>query len=222
MTRGRKNTGRKGLVEQIFRGNTIFLTSTVAGASLQRVVGLHPRNLQDDRAIEQADIYECFRFIKFSVQAMGANNNGIVVSYRPGLTVDSTPVNVEQVSTADRMVCTLPDQTFPARLRLRAPELRGEKEYYGTTDTTDLPGAFFISSFSTAGATVATDVQLIFRYVIAFYGPVDPAITYRRMAARYGALPLALPDSSSDSEEIVVTRRKSKHKEQPLPKHASA
>ncbi len=177
-TRG--NMNRPPVVEK-FYGHTLFLTSTNAGATAQRVVGMHPRNMQDDRLLLMADMYETYAIQNFRVRYMGHSNNGLIVAYRPGLTIDATPVNAEQVSVSDRMKISFCDQTVPVTLNLSPGMLHGEKDYYGTTDTTDQPGALFISAFSTAGATVAADFQLWFSYEYVFYGRVDPAVTKARI-----------------------------------------
>ncbi len=209
-SRKRRSNKNKPVVERVW-GNNLFLTSTNAGASPQRVIGLHPRNLQDDRLLMQADIYETYRIEKITIEFLGNPGDGLVVAYRPGTTVDATPINVEQVSTMDCVAKTWPDQTVPTALVLNRAELRGEKDFYGTTDTSDLPGAIFVSSFSSAGATTAADVQLFIRYEYGFYGRVDPSITRARIIADLGSSirtteVVLIDDSSSDGDEVAAAR----------------
>ncbi len=183
MTRGRsgRSAGNHAPSVQKMWGHVLFLSDTVVGSSLQRVVGVHPRNMQDDRLIAYADMFEGYRFEALTFEFLGGSGDGISLSYRPMLTVDATPVNVEQVSNIDRNAITWPQQTRPARLSISRAELSGEKPWFDTTNTSDTCGAFFVSAFNSAGATVAIDVQIKISYRVGFYGPVDPAITLARL-----------------------------------------
>lgn len=167
----------------VVRGHNAFTGTSSADGSPQQTFPLHPDSLQSGRLVDFVECFECFKALRIRIHfCLAGNGANIGVAYRPGLSIDTPPSSFAHIVDTDCFAMSYPGLTTPRVLNVPVSEAKGEKEWYSTSDNTDVPGHFWVSVLS--AATNAATSQVFFLFVeweFAFYGPVNRAVTLDRM-----------------------------------------
>jgi hypothetical protein len=206
--------GRSGPVS----GKTVTLfgrqfanIATAPSGSTQTGLVLHPGNLSN-RFVEMMDMFEQWRWKKMSITIFP---NGILyqqaVTVVPTSNVTTQPTTFTAITQFDTFRVLGKGQTVPVHFAVPKSTLRGDTNWYDGSTNDYCCVAYFSTADAVSGSilAVSSTITYMIEAEIEFKGASDPNVTLSRFKDHFFRH-YELVDDDSDSEEVVIEKRKKK------------